>query len=44
MGPGESKLLCGPTTSNEGKGRCDSKGRGKARKHKADKARTESAS
>ena len=31
-GPGGSKLLYGPTTRNEGMGRCDSKGREKARK------------
>ena len=31
-GPGDSKLLCGPTTRIEGKERCDSKGREKARK------------
>jgi len=43
-GPGYSKLLCGPTTRIEGKERCDSKGREKARKCKAEKARTESAS
>ena len=32
MGPGDSKLLCGPTTIIEGKKRCDRKGRKKARK------------
>ena len=43
-GTGESKLLCGPTARNERKGEFDSKGRVKARKRKAEKARTESAS
>ena len=42
MGPGDSKLLCGPTTIIEGKERCDRKERRRARK--AEKARTESAS
>ena len=32
MGPGDSKLLCGPTTIIEGKEGCDRKGREKARK------------
>jgi hypothetical protein len=32
MGPGDSKLLCGPTTITEGKERCDRKGRKRARK------------
>jgi len=44
MGPGDSKLLCGPTTIIEGKERCDRKGRKRAGKCKAEKARTESAS
>jgi len=30
-GPGDSKLLCGPTTKIEGKERCDRQGREKAR-------------
>jgi len=42
-GPGDSKLLCGPTRI-EGKERCDSKGERRLEKHKAEKARTESAS
>jgi len=42
-GPGDSKLLCGPTTRIEGNKRCDRQGRGKARKRKAEKARTKSA-
>ena len=32
MGPGDSKLLCGPTTIIEGKEGCDRKGRKRARK------------
>jgi len=32
MGPGDSKLLCGPTTIIKGKERCDRKGRKRARK------------
>ena len=32
MGPGDSKLLCGPITIIEGKERSDSKGKEKARK------------
>jgi len=33
MGPGDNKHLCGPTIKKiEGKERCDSKGREKARK------------
>jgi len=33
MGPGDSKLLCGPTTIIEEKERCDRKGRKRARKY-----------
>jgi len=43
MGPGDSKLLCGPTTIIRGKERCDRKGRKRLEKRKAEKARTESA-
>ena len=48
-GPGDSNLLCGPTTIIEGKERFDSKGREKARKAQTlqletEKARTKSAS
>jgi len=32
MGPGDSKLLCGPTTKIEEKERCDRKRRERARK------------
>ena len=32
MGPGDSKLLSGPTTIIEGKERCDRKGRKRTRK------------
>jgi hypothetical protein len=32
MGPGDSKLLCGPTTIIEGKEGCGRKGRKRARK------------
>jgi hypothetical protein len=32
MGPGDSKLLCGPTKIVEGKERCDRKGRERATK------------
>jgi len=31
-GPGDSKVLCGPTARIEGKERCDRKGREKAKK------------
>ena len=44
-GPGDSKLLCGPTTRIEGKEKFDSKGKEKARKAQVlEKAGTESAS
>jgi hypothetical protein len=35
MGPGDSKLLCGPTTIIGGKERCDRKGRKRARKEQS---------
>jgi len=44
MGPGDSKLLCGPTTIIEGKERCDRQEERRLEKRKAEKARTESAS
>jgi len=34
-GPGDNKLLCGPTTIIKGKERCGSKGREKARKEQS---------
>jgi hypothetical protein len=44
MGPGDSKLLCGPTTIIEGRRDVIEREERRLKKHKAEKARTESAS